>query len=60
MGPMNVDIPLGHTSKVAGYPPINDYTFIGDCRSAELISRDGSPDFAPQGVTPLPLEHRAG
>ena len=45
MGPMNVDIPLDHTSKVAGYPPINDYALIGDCRSAGLISRDGSLDW---------------
>ncbi len=45
MGSMNVDIPLGHTSKVTGYPPIDDYALIGDCRSAGLISRDGSLDW---------------
>jgi len=42
---MNVDIPLGHTSKVTGYPPIEDYALIGDCRSAGLISREGSLDW---------------
>jgi GH15 family glucan-1,4-alpha-glucosidase len=45
MGSMNVDIPLGHTSKVTGYPPIDDYALIGDCRSAGLISQDGSLDW---------------
>jgi GH15 family glucan-1,4-alpha-glucosidase len=30
------------TSKSLSYPPIDDYALIGDCRSAGLISGDGS------------------
>src|SRR5215211_4596063 len=33
------------TSEGLSYPPIDDYALIGDCRSAGLISGDGSLDW---------------
>ena len=42
---MNVGAPLGRHSEMAGYTSINGYAFIGDCRSAGLVSREGSLDW---------------
>jgi GH15 family glucan-1,4-alpha-glucosidase len=33
------------TSESASYPPISDYALIGHCRSAGLISQDGSLEW---------------
>jgi GH15 family glucan-1,4-alpha-glucosidase len=42
---MDVSMPPDRLSEGATYPPINNYALIGDCRSAGLISRDGSLDW---------------
>ena len=38
-------MPASYLSENASYPPISDYALIGDCRSAGLISREGSLDW---------------
>jgi GH15 family glucan-1,4-alpha-glucosidase len=40
-----VDVPANYLSENASYPPIDGYALIGDCRSAGLVSREGSLDW---------------
>src|SRR5215218_9248090 len=39
------DVPASYQSENASYPPIEHYAIIGNCRTAGLISRDGSLDW---------------
>jgi GH15 family glucan-1,4-alpha-glucosidase len=44
MSALNEPGPVLENSNAA-YRPIGDYALIGDCRSAALVSRDGSVDW---------------